>query len=92
MLVTPADEDAKDADLVSALLASVTEVVELTGSDGLQREVDAIEIFERLMVDAGVAPWRYADLLRRYPHALGPAVTGLRGVARRGDPVTLARL
>jgi hypothetical protein len=83
MLAAPADDDANDVDLVSALLASVTEVVELTGSEGIQREVDAIEIFERLMVDASVAPWRYRDLLRRYPHALGIAVSGVRGAARR---------
>jgi Mg-chelatase subunit ChlD len=86
MLLTPAADDATDVDLVSALLASVTEVVELTASAGIQRQVDAIEIFERLMVDAGIPPWRYADLLRRYPGVLGAAVAGVRGAARRTAP------
>jgi hypothetical protein len=75
----PIDTSAReDLDLVVTLLASVAEVVDLVGSDPLRRQADAIEIFERLLYDAGVAPWRYAELMQAHPEELAAALKAVR--------------
>lgn len=48
------------------LLLTVTELVEYLDGEPLERRVDAIEIFEGLLVEAGVPPWAY---FRALPHA-----------------------
>ncbi|HEX6273505.1 MAG TPA: vWA domain-containing protein [Polyangiaceae bacterium] len=76
--VKPDPSDQEDLDLVVTLLASVAEVVELVGSEPLRRKADAIEIFERLLLDAGLAPWRYAELMKAHPEALAPSLEAVR--------------
>jgi hypothetical protein len=73
--------DREDLDLVVTLLASVAEVVDLVGSEPLRRQADAIEVFERLMCDAGVAPWRYAELMKAHPDELAPSLKAVRSSA-----------
>jgi hypothetical protein len=70
--------DRDDLELLLTLLASLIEVVELSSADPLQRRGDAIELFERLLMDAGLSPWRTRELLRRHPTVLAPPVGALR--------------
>ena len=44
------------------------------------RQADAIEVFERLLLDAGMQPSRYQELRKRYPDALAPALGALHAV------------
>lgn len=74
----PPPEDREDLTLLLTLLPSVAEVASLVGDDVLGRRADAIEVFERLLIDAGMPPWRYAELCRRYPGALEPARAAVR--------------
>ncbi len=81
-LFEPPPEDRQDLDLVCTLLGSLVEVVDLVGSDALGRQADAIEVFERLLLDAGMQPSRYQELRKRYPGALAPALGALHAVLR----------
>ena len=63
------------------LLASVAEVVDLVGSEPLQRQADGIEVFERLLCDAGLSPWRYAELMKAHPEALAASLEAVRASA-----------
>jgi hypothetical protein len=82
------DAEREDLELVLTLLSSVTDVVELLSGEPLQRHVDAIEIFERLLCDSGVPPWRYAELFQRHPAAFRPALDAVHHVVAGGaaDP------
>jgi hypothetical protein len=79
-VLEPPPEDRQDLDLVCTLLGSLVEVVDLVGSDALGRQADAIEVFERLLLDAGMQPSRYQELRQRYPAALAPALAALHAV------------
>ncbi len=81
-LFEPPPEDRQDLDLVCTLLGSLVEVVDLVGSDALGRQADAIEVFERLLLDAGMQPSRYQELRKRYPDVLAPALGALHAVLR----------
>jgi hypothetical protein len=90
-LVPPSDE-AECLDVVKAVLCSAAEVIDLVGSSPLERKIDAIELVERLLIDAGVPHWRYADFLRRYPAALAPEIRRVRSVLDGcGAPVPTPR-
>jgi hypothetical protein len=65
---------------VKAVLSSTADVVDLVGSTALERKIDAIELVERLLVDAGIPPWHYADLLRRYRTELSGEIGRVRSV------------
>ena len=56
-------------------------VVDLVGSPGLRRQSDAIEVFERLLLDAGMPPWRFAQLYRRHAARLAPGLSAVRSAA-----------
>ena len=77
----PGETDQQDLDLLLTLLGSVAEVVDLVGSPELRRQADAIEVFERLLLDAGMPPWRVAQLYRRYPPLVAPALGAVRAAA-----------
>ena len=82
----PPGDDAASLDEVNAVLAATVTVIELVGSSALERKIDAIEIVERLLIDAGIPPWHYADLLRRYSAELREGISRVRSVvAARGD-------
>jgi hypothetical protein len=38
-------------------------------------------VFERLLLDAGMPPWRVAQLYRRYPPLVAPALGAVRAAA-----------
>lgn len=75
----PALEAAERADLDSVLivLATITDIVsEFTGPP-LGKQVDAIELLERLLPDARLSPSRWATVLRNHSDELKPALSAL---------------
>ncbi len=71
------------ADVVTAL-TTVAEIVETYGAGGVERQADAIELLERLLAEAAVPPWEYAELVRRPPEALKSALRAVHAAARFG--------
>ncbi len=78
VVVVPGAVDQEDLDVVQTLLASTLDIIELVGTDDLARRVDAIEVLERLLLDRGMTPWRYADLCRRHAPRVGPLLLAVR--------------
>lgn len=66
---------------VNEVLSVVVELGELLTSSGAQAMVDAIEVAERLLFDAGLSPSSYARLISTYPASVAQA---LRLVRARG--------
>ena len=63
------------------MLCSVHELTEYLAGSSLGRRVDAVELLERLLLEAGVSPWAYS---RALPHATAKsrlALQALRGAA-----------
>ena len=73
----PSEADAQDLNELAGLLQSVAEVVAVGSAHPLERRSDAIEIAERLLHESAIAPWRYADLLRRHPGRCQSALAAL---------------
>jgi hypothetical protein len=76
----PPGDDEEDLRLLVTLLASLVEVVEMTSSDKENGKMDAIELFERLLADVGLAPWRVHELITRHPAAVAAPIRALRSV------------
>jgi hypothetical protein len=74
----PPADDRMDLELLVTLLGSVSEVADLLGGDRLSRMTDAIEVFERLLIDSGMKTAHYFELRRRYPNELRPALAAVR--------------
>ena len=74
----PSHDDQQDLELLLTLLGSVSEVTELVSGERLARMADAIEIFERLLLDSGMQTARYLELRRHYPDLLREALDTLR--------------
>jgi hypothetical protein len=81
----PAASDREDLEHVATLLEAVGEVTLVVGGDPLARQANAIEILERLLRDAAIAPWRYAELVNRYPSELGSLSATVRRAAAYGQ-------
>jgi hypothetical protein len=64
-------------EVIEIALRSVQELVAYLDGPPLQRRVDAIEILERLLVEAGVSPWDYCQAL---PFATERAQRAIRDV------------
>lgn len=62
-------------EVVEVALCSVHELVGYLSGSALQRRVDAIELLERLLCEAGVTPWEYVQAL---PFALPGARNALK--------------
>jgi hypothetical protein len=73
-VVTAASCPGEPMSTIETLLATVAEVLELLDGAPLQRRYDAIEVMERLLLEAGIAPWVYASEL---PRASAPARLGI---------------
>jgi hypothetical protein len=82
--VIPPSDDAESLDAARAVLAAAAQVIDMVGSTSLERRIDAIEIVERLLFDAGIPEWHYAKLLRRYPGALSSEIERIRSVVTSG--------
>lgn len=86
----PGQHPNRDAlDRTNAVLHAVAEVVDMIGSRPLARQADAIEIAQRLLLDAGLAPWHYQSLLRSHAAELGDALAEVHRAAHfEADPPT----
>jgi len=62
--------DAELLEVIEVALLSVRDLIAYLDGPPLQRRVDAIEILERLLLEAGVSPWDYCNAL---PFATAPA-------------------
>jgi hypothetical protein len=62
--ITPQEQE--ELDELARLLDTVAEVVKMGHAHPLEQRADAIEMMERLLRETGMAPWRYAELLRRH--------------------------
>lgn len=67
LVVQPAEADVPLNEVVRGVLAAVAEVTELVGSEPAQRRRDAIEMFERLLLERRLSFLHYQKLLDRYP-------------------------
>jgi hypothetical protein len=61
-----AEGDEEALDEIRRLLETLAEVVAMGHAHPLEQRADAIEMMERLLREAGMSPWRYAELLRRH--------------------------
>lgn len=75
--------DTQDLDSVFVILSTVSEVVQVVGGSDLARRSDAIELLERLLIDARLTPRRYEEILSAYPRHLTP---GLRALHQAVSP------
>jgi hypothetical protein len=71
------------AEVVSAL-TTVAEVVESFGAGAVERKADALELLERLLGEARVPPWEYAELIRQPPAPVKSALRAVHAAARFG--------
>jgi hypothetical protein len=87
-LESPAKDPAKSEEplaTIEALLATVVDVTDLLDGSALQRRYDAIEVFERLLLEAGIPPWRYARSLDERSPEADAAIREIRRVAALRD-------
>jgi len=84
----PRDDGASDLlapaelrEVIEVALLSVVDLVAYLDGSPLQRQVDAIELLERLLVEAGVSPWAYVRALPYASAAARSAISTLRGMA-----------
>ncbi len=69
------------------MLSTVAEVVENFGAGPVERQADAVELLERLLAEAGVPPWAYAEAVRRPPPTVTTALGAVHAAARFGKPL-----
>lgn len=60
-------DDSQLAETIKPLMLAVAEVTELVGSNPNQRQLDAIEMFERLLLERHLTFLHYQTLINRYP-------------------------
>ncbi|HYP89751.1 MAG TPA: hypothetical protein VEQ59_16400 [Polyangiaceae bacterium] len=65
-------------EVIEVALLSVVELVGYLGGAPLQRRVDAIELLERLLCEAGVSPWHYCRALPSSSPRARAAIASLR--------------
>lgn len=66
VVVQPSDADAPLIETVQTVLLAVAEVTELVGGEPAQRQLDAIEMFERLLLERRLSFLHYQRLRDRY--------------------------
>ncbi|RYZ09708.1 MAG: VWA domain-containing protein [Myxococcales bacterium] len=71
-------------DVVEVALCSVHELVGYLNGSPLQRCVDAIELLEGLLGEAGVTPWEYGQALPLARPGARAAIRGLRALSLSG--------
>lgn len=77
---TPARERV---DLARILLASTVEVVAHVGGRPIERQAEAIVLFERLLFEHGLPPWTYAQIVREHGGLLEAELRTVHAVVRR---------
>jgi hypothetical protein len=71
--------------VTEVVLVSVAELVELLEGTPLARRVNAIEILERLLLEAGVSPWAYCRALSAASSTASEALDRIRASAHAGS-------
>jgi hypothetical protein len=64
-------------EIVEIVVCTVTELTDFLSGTPISRRVDAIELLERLLLEAGVSPWAYT---RALPHATDACREALRAL------------
>ena len=64
-------------EVVEIVVCTVAELTDFLSGTPVSRRIDAIELLERLLLEAGVSPWAYA---RALPHATDACRTALRAL------------
>jgi hypothetical protein len=77
--ITAQEQDQLDE--LARLLETVAEVVKMGHAHPLEQRADAIEMMERLLRETGMAPWRYAELLRRHAARVGRSLAAVHAAA-----------
>ncbi|MFO0611320.1 MAG: vWA domain-containing protein [Polyangiaceae bacterium] len=77
------DVSSPDDDAVLVLLATIAEVVGELGGDPFHRQADAIEIVERLLVDARLSPERYLAVVASHSPRIDAALGAVHVAIRR---------
>ena len=76
---------------LEVMLLAVAEVVTYLDGAPLQRRLDAIELFERLLLEGGVPPWVYVRAQPFLPPTGRRALLAVREAARDRDRARVAR-
>lgn len=84
-LPRPGTRERDDLEAVMVLLATVAEVIGVVGGSDLARQSDAIDVLERLMVDAHLSPARYEEILAAYPAHVAAGLQAIHELARKSD-------
>jgi hypothetical protein len=82
----PSDGDAELLEQVVAVLEAVADVTDLVGSEPHVKKADAIEMFERLLLERRLSFAHYQKLLERYPRKFDEALTSLYVVVDAPEP------
>jgi hypothetical protein len=77
--------DAEALSVVRALLSAVAEVTELVGSPTHQRKLDAVEVFERLLMERRLSFVHYQKLLERHPAAFDAELSAIHECVQETD-------
>jgi hypothetical protein len=78
-------------EVIEVALLSVRELIAYLDGPPLQRRVDAIEILERLLLEAGVSPWAYCNALPFATAVARQAIMELRVSICARDSGTVGR-
>jgi uncharacterized protein YegL len=71
-------------EVIEIVVHTVSELTDYLSGPPVTRRVDAIEILERLLLEAGISPWAY---LRALPHATPPCREALHALRRSALPL-----
>jgi hypothetical protein len=71
---------AELVETIEVVLCTVHELIEYLSGSALSGRLDAIELLERLLLEAGVSPWAYS---RALPHATPKSRQALQALRRR---------
>jgi hypothetical protein len=74
--------ERRDLDAMRIVLATVVEVVGDLGAEPSLRAADALDLLERLLVDARLTPARYDELVRRHTRRLARELAAVRACIR----------
>jgi hypothetical protein len=81
-----AERDREALDELARSIDTVAEVIAMGHAHPLEQRADAIEMMERLLREAGIAPWRYAELLRRHAGRLATPLERLHAAVGELGP------
>lgn len=84
--------EQRDIDALRIVLATVIEIVGELSSEPASRAADALDLLERLLLDARLTPARYDELVRRHAKRLAPELHAVRACIRGPEAAFEQRL